>query len=102
MKLTIVAAECGCRFKVVSALPIFTQAILELESICVPHSQERTKWLAAEPKPIPPPGHMEMRMGGTHCPLRAGTCKEHSEPGNYHFGGKRCEGLWHRLMCGGG
>lgn len=45
MKPTIVEAECGCRFKVVSRAPVFTQGVLQLESICVPHSQERTKRL---------------------------------------------------------
>ncbi len=42
---TIMVAECGCRYKIVSALSkIGTKmyARWELDAICVPHSHERT------------------------------------------------------------
>lgn len=42
---TILVAECGCRFKIVSSLPVLRAGTLALDAICVPHSQERTKYL---------------------------------------------------------
>lgn len=45
MDPTIVVAECGCRFKVVSSLPVLETGSLQLVTICVPHSHARTKYL---------------------------------------------------------
>ena len=42
---TIIEAECGCRFKVVSNLLVLTTGALELDAICLLHSNERTKYL---------------------------------------------------------
>lgn len=45
---TIIVAKCDCRYKVVSALSKIAPdmyARWELDTICVPHSQERTKIL---------------------------------------------------------
>ena len=48
MNPTIVEAECGCRFKVVSNLPVLATGSLKLDSYCVPHSEARTKLLEEE------------------------------------------------------
>lgn len=45
---TIVVAACGCRFKIVSSSPEHITGALELDAICVLHSQARTAYLVAK------------------------------------------------------
>lgn len=45
---TILVAECGCRFQVVSSLPVLDTGSLQLDAPCVAHSEARTKRIEQE------------------------------------------------------
>ncbi len=67
---TIIIAECGCRFKVVSSLPVLVTGTLEPDAVCVPHSHERTKHLEQQANKL------ECGCAKSHTHTHRGICIE--------------------------